>query len=172
MGIRRLRIHDIYKPKYFRSQIVRPVAILLGNDSSFSGVHCWMFSLTQFRQTWTHGRNNLIKLLILDVFVFSWVVIDPCLFQQKMLCSVKETSTLPETSIAPEIRPSQKETIVFQPSIFRGYVSFREGIYLLNGMILQVWVRVGIIIVVRSSRRLYLVRNGGQKLTFFDFFGS
>ena len=34
--------------------------------------------------------------------------------------------TLPETNIAPENRPSQKETIVFQPSIFRGYVSFRE----------------------------------------------
>ena len=27
--------------------------------------------------------------------------------------------TLPETNIAPENRPSQKETIVFQPSIFR-----------------------------------------------------
>ena len=35
--------------------------------------------------------------------------------------------TLPETNIAPENRPSQKETIVFQTSIFRGYVSFREG---------------------------------------------
>ena len=33
----------------------------------------------------------------------------------------------PETNIAPEIGPSQKETIVFQPSIFRCYVSFREG---------------------------------------------
>ena len=28
--------------------------------------------------------------------------------------------TLPETNIAPENRPSQKERIVFQPSIFRG----------------------------------------------------
>ena len=38
--------------------------------------------------------------------------------------------TLPETSkFAPEKRPSQKETIVFQPSIFRCQlaVSFREG---------------------------------------------
>ena len=26
-----------------------------------------------------------------------------------------------------ENRPPQKETIVFQPSIFRGYASFREG---------------------------------------------
>ena len=34
--------------------------------------------------------------------------------------------TLPKTNIAPENRPSQKETIVFQPSIFRGYVSFGE----------------------------------------------
>ena len=36
--------------------------------------------------------------------------------------------TLPKTnSLAPEKLPSQKETIVFQPSIFRCYVSFREG---------------------------------------------
>ena len=38
--------------------------------------------------------------------------------------------TLPETNkFAPEKRPSQKETIVFQPSIFRCQlaVSFREG---------------------------------------------
>ena len=33
--------------------------------------------------------------------------------------------TLPKTNIAPENGPSQKETIVFQPSIFRCYVSFR-----------------------------------------------
>ena len=31
------------------------------------------------------------------------------------------------TANAPENRPSEKETIVFQPSIFRCYVSFREG---------------------------------------------
>ena len=36
--------------------------------------------------------------------------------------------TLPETNIAPARKPSQKETIVFQPSIFRCYVSFREDI--------------------------------------------
>ena len=37
-------------------------------------------------------------------------------------------STLPKTNIGPENRPSQKETIVFQPSIFRGEnVSFRVG---------------------------------------------
>ena len=35
--------------------------------------------------------------------------------------------TFPETNIATENRPSQKK-LVFQPSIFRGYVSFREGI--------------------------------------------
>ena len=35
--------------------------------------------------------------------------------------------TLPETNIfAPESMPSQEETIVFQPSIFRCHVSFRE----------------------------------------------
>ena len=38
-------------------------------------------------------------------------------------------NTLPETNMAPENRPSQKETIVFQPSIFRckQAVSGREG---------------------------------------------
>ena len=38
--------------------------------------------------------------------------------------------SLPETNseFTPENRPSQKETIVFQPSISRCYVSFREGI--------------------------------------------
>ena len=37
--------------------------------------------------------------------------------------------TLPKTNVAPENRPSQKETSIpiFQPSIFRCYVSFREG---------------------------------------------
>ena len=36
------------------------------------------------------------------------------------------THTLPETNLAPEIGlPNRK--VVFQPSIFRGYVSFREG---------------------------------------------
>ena len=37
--------------------------------------------------------------------------------------------TLPEPNIAPEDRPFQKE-VVFQPSIFRGYVSFREGSFI------------------------------------------
>ena len=45
------------------------------------------------------------------------------------LCfSIWGIHTLPETNIAPENRPSQKETIVFQLSICRGYVCFREGI--------------------------------------------
>ena len=43
--------------------------------------------------------------------------------------------TLPETNVAPESRPSQKERIVFQPSIFRCDVSFREGT-LLGGIAL------------------------------------
>ena len=34
--------------------------------------------------------------------------------------------TLPETNIAPEIGPSRSK-LVFQPSIFRCYVGFREG---------------------------------------------
>ena len=37
-----------------------------------------------------------------------------------------DSNTLPETIIAPKIGlPNRK--VVFQPSIFRGYVSFREG---------------------------------------------
>ena len=50
---------------------------------------------------------------------------------QKHLCGTFQPITLPETNIAdiaPEHSPSQKETIVFQSSIFRCYVSFREGI--------------------------------------------
>ena len=39
----------------------------------------------------------------------------------------KRIHSLRLTAFAPENRPSQKETIVFQPSIFRCYVSFREG---------------------------------------------
>ena len=36
--------------------------------------------------------------------------------------------TLPETKITLENRPSPKKKLAFQPSIFRGYVSFRECI--------------------------------------------
>jgi len=35
--------------------------------------------------------------------------------------------TLPETNMAPENRPSQKRMFIFQPLIFRGYVSGRVG---------------------------------------------
>ena len=45
-------------------------------------------------------------------------------------------NTLPETNIAPENRPSQKENLIFQPLIFRGEnVRFREG-NTCNGQIL------------------------------------
>ena len=37
--------------------------------------------------------------------------------------------TLPETNIALENRPKANRKVVFQPSIFRGYVSFRECNY-------------------------------------------
>ena len=36
-------------------------------------------------------------------------------------------STSPETKIASENRPSQKGNVIFQPLIFMGYISFREG---------------------------------------------
>ena len=38
--------------------------------------------------------------------------------------------TLPKTNIAPENRPSQKERLVFQPFIFRCYISFRACVCL------------------------------------------
>ena len=38
-----------------------------------------------------------------------------------------EKSTLPETDIAPEKRPSSKGNLIFQPVIFRGYDSFFGG---------------------------------------------
>ena len=34
--------------------------------------------------------------------------------------------SLPETNISPENRPGPKRKVVFQPSIFRGHVSFGE----------------------------------------------
>ena len=37
-------------------------------------------------------------------------------------------NTLPETNMTPENTPGPKRKVIFQPSIFRGYVSFREGI--------------------------------------------
>ena len=43
-----------------------------------------------------------------------------------------ELPSLKLTAKAPENSPSQKETIVFQSSIFRCYVSFREGIMFNN----------------------------------------
>ena len=42
-------------------------------------------------------------------------------------------NTLPETNIAPDNGLGPKRKIMFQPSIFRGYVSFREGNFLKSG---------------------------------------
>ena len=42
--------------------------------------------------------------------------------------------TLPETNMSPlQIGLAPKRKPVFQPSIFRGYVSFREGSYIIWG---------------------------------------
>ena len=52
-----------------------------------------------------------------------------CQTQKSGIDGIVLRTTLPETNIAPENRPSQKEpTVVFQPSMFRCHVSFREGI--------------------------------------------
>ena len=40
--------------------------------------------------------------------------------------SNKTVGTLPETNIAPENRPLEKEIPALETTIFRGYVSFRE----------------------------------------------
>ena len=42
------------------------------------------------------------------------------------------TCALPETSIAPENEPSQKNPILFQSSMFNCYLTFREGNVQLN----------------------------------------
>ena len=40
--------------------------------------------------------------------------------------------TPPKFNIAPENRPGPNRKVVFQPSIFRCYVSFREGMFFLK----------------------------------------
>ena len=50
----------------------------------------------------------------------------PVLDDDKPLPSLKLTAN------APENRPGPKRKVVFQPSIFRCYVSFREGTYRKN----------------------------------------
>ena len=47
--------------------------------------------------------------------------------------------TLPKTNIAPENRPKPKRKVVFQPSIFRGHVSFREGMHFFF-LLIVIWV--------------------------------
>ena len=44
--------------------------------------------------------------------------------------------TLPETNMTPENRPSEKK-LVFQPFIFRSYVSFREGSNIWQNVLVQ-----------------------------------
>ena len=44
----------------------------------------------------------------------------------------KKSRILPETNVAPENRPKPNRKVVFQPSICRGYVSFRECIHQVN----------------------------------------
>ena len=90
-----------------------------------------------------HHHHHLLCFFILHHDLhFKNFIYSPSNFANKKICStisqrfwffiLRPTSrcgiTLPKTNIAPENGPSQKETLVSQPSIFRCYVSFRAGI--------------------------------------------
>ncbi len=83
--------------------------------------------------------------------------------------SVASRYILPKTNIAPENRPSQKVSLVFQPSIFRCYVSFREGSRLVATLFLFFfgWCSYRIQAGSIGQKPLWylmvcLKRNGGQ----------
>ena len=59
--------------------------------------------------------------------------------------------TLSETNISPENRPGPKRKLVFQPSIFRCYVSFGEGIVIVDIIV----VIVVLITIILFSRYYY-----------------
>ena len=54
-----------------------------------------------------------------------------------------DSFTLPKFNIDPENRPSQKERIVFQPFLFRGYVSFSEGPGFAAKLEAELWISCG-----------------------------
>ncbi len=84
-------------------------------DATSRFAHKWSWCWGAIRDGANHGRVGVV-----------WVL---------QLCLFFQNFTFPETTIDPENRPSQKETIVFQPSIFRCYVSFRECNWSLKGLL-------------------------------------
>ena len=53
-----------------------------------------------------------------------------------------EGYSVPKPNISPENRPTPQQKVVFQLSIFRGYVSFRECITFITGTFIEVTVWV------------------------------
>ena len=92
--------------------------------------------------TWRYEKPPFFNLLFLLGFFSSrerrlYLSASWNIFLPRMVVSIgcwaKSLLTLPKTNIAPENRPSQKETVVFQPSIFRcEHVSFQGGKFLLS----------------------------------------
>ena len=97
-----------------------------------------------------------------------------------MVFGIPYIYTLPETNIAAENRPSQKETIVFQPSIFRGYVSFREGIYINLTVLLQYYNHsvnhfLGVRNLQKDAHESHLWQihvSGGQNPGWYGYIGD
>ena len=71
--------------------------------------------------------SNEVTFLLKRYFIILYPTIIHYMLHFVCFVCFRISATLPQTNIAPENRPSQKETIVFQPSIFSCYVSFREG---------------------------------------------
>ena len=57
-----------------------------------------------------------------SVTFFEGGVYDQSMFGAFLIFKTNQKITLPETNIAPARRLPQKETIIFQPSIFRCYI--------------------------------------------------
>ena len=81
------------------------------------------------------------------------------------------STTLPETNIAPENRPSRR--LVFQPSIFRGYVCFREGNLNLFIRFFSAFKRWWIAVIfqqIKMEKAVSLVEHVGHKELSTAFF--
>ena len=101
-----------------------------------------------FLEVHTLGDMNLPKTKIVKIavifdclvdFRFAWIIFFDGFFEVRKyrnkhilgkfeIFVILLEFTLPETKITLENRPSPKKKLAFQPSIFRGYVSFRKCI--------------------------------------------
>ncbi len=91
-----------------------------------------------FRHVWNHVKDMMVqtnKYKPNNHIVHRWLYLEYKRIRHEVISNGYniEKCTLPEIHIATENRPSQKETIVFQPSIFRcENASFREGSFHLD----------------------------------------